>query len=265
MNKRTECIIIGTALALGAVLCIVKLVSILYQPKASFTATMSASADSSSTDEDIAVKPSDPSVGTADVYVCPVDFEKLQGYNSDIYAWIQIADTDINYPVVQSPADDSYYLTHNSDRDYSSEGSIFSEHEYNSKDFNDTVTVLYGHHMRSGAMFGNLQNYFSDIGFWNSYPVIRIYLPDRELRYAVFAAIPYKNAHMLHYHDFSDTKVYTDFFEEIMSTKSEEARFHEENAPENGDKVIALSTCLNGNRNNRFVVFGKLIYDSSVQ
>ncbi|MBQ6302421.1 MAG: class B sortase [Clostridiales bacterium] len=275
MNKKTVYIIIGTALSLGAVFCIIKLATILYQPKASLTATMSTSTDSTSTeeeteytapDESLAVIPTYSSVGTSetkDVYVCPVDFEKLQGYNSDIYAWIQIANTNIDYPVVQAPNDDSYYLTHNSDCDYSSAGSIFSEHVYNSKDFNDPVTVLYGHHMMSGAMFGNLQNYFTDDEFWNADPVIHIYMPDRELRYAVFAAVPYKSAHMLHYNDFSDEEVFTDFFEDIMSTRSMEARFREEYAPETGDKVIALSTCLIGNRYNRFVVFGKLVYDSS--
>ena len=265
MKKRTVYIITGTALALGAVFCIIKLAMMLYQPKASLTATMATSVDSASTEESSDAEPADPSEGTEDVSVCPVDFEKLQGYNPDIYAWIRINNTNIDYPVVQSPGDDSFYLTHNSDREYSSAGSIFSEHEYNSKDFNDPVTVLYGHHMRSGEMFGNLQNYFTDIGFWNAFPVIHIYLPDRELRYAVFAAVPYNDAHMLHYNDFSNAEAYKDFFEKIMSTKSTEARFHEGDAPENGEKVIVLSTCLNGNRNNRFVVFGKLIYDSSAQ
>ena len=265
MKKRTVYIITGTALALGAVFCIVKLAIMLYQPKASLTATMATSVDSASTEESSDAEPADPSDATADVYVCPVDFEKLQGYNPDIYAWIRINNTNIDYPVVQSPGDDSFYLTHNSDREYSSAGSIFSEHEYNSKDFNDPVTVLYGHHMRSGEMFGNLQNYFTDVGFWNAFPVIHIYLPDRELRYAVFAAVPYNDAHMLHYNDFSNDEAYKDFFEKIMLTKSTEARFHEGDAPENGEKVIVLSTCLNGNRNNRFVVFGKLIYDSSAQ
>nr|MCR4730459.1 class B sortase [Saccharofermentans sp.] len=248
-----------------AVFCIVKLAIMLYQPKASLTATMSSSEGNTSTEESSDAEPADPSDATADVYACPVDFEKLQGYNPDIYAWIWIYNTNIDYPVVQSSGDDGFYLTHNSDREYSSAGSIFSEHEYNSKDFNDPVTVLYGHHMRSGEMFGNLQNYFTDIGFWNTYPVIHIYLPDRELRYEVFAAVPYNDAHMLHYNDFSNDEAYKDFFEKIMSTKSTEARFHEEDAPENGEKVIVLSTCLNGNRNNRFVVFGKLIYDSSAQ
>ena len=116
MKKRTVYIITGTALALGAVFCIIKLAMMLYQPKASLTATMSSSAGNTSTEESSDAEPADPSDATADVYACPVDFEKLQGYNPDIYAWIWIYNTNIDYPVVQSPGDDGFYLTHNSDR-----------------------------------------------------------------------------------------------------------------------------------------------------
>ena len=257
MRKKTVYIIIGSVLALGAVFCIVKLASILYEPKASLTVTMK-------TEDETTCSTAAEDVST-DVYVCPVDFERLQSYNADIYAWIYIKNTNISYPVVQAPNDDSYYLTHNTDCVYSSAGAIFSEHEYNSKDFNDPVTVLYGHHMKSGAMFGYLQIYFTDDEFWGAEPVIEIYLPDRVLKYAVFASVPYESGHILDNRDFNDEDVFTVFFDDIMATGSKDARFHKQYAPEKGDKVIALSTCLNGNRNKRFVVLGKLVYDSSAQ
>ena len=68
MKKRTVYIITGTALALGAVFCIVKLAIMLYQPKASLTATMATSVDSASTEESSDAEPADPSDATADVY-----------------------------------------------------------------------------------------------------------------------------------------------------------------------------------------------------
>ena len=117
--------------------------------------------------------------------------------------------------------------------------------------------------MKSGAMFGNMQNDFTTDEFWDAEPVIEIYLPDRLLKYQVFAAVPYNNRHILHYNDFSDEEVYNAFFSDIMSTHSMEARFHEEYAPEYGDKVLILSTCLIGNNSNRYLVMGKLVYDSS--
>lgn len=276
MNKTVK-IVIGCICALGAVFCVVKLATILYQPKATLTATMAASTSSSVTteetaytapDESKAVIPTYSSVTTQETvakYVCPVDFDALQSVNDDIYAWIYIEGTDIDYPVVQSPNDDYFYLTYNSDGDYSSAGAIFTEHEYNGTDFTDPVTVIYGHHMSSGAMFGNMQNDFTDDDFWDTDPVITIYLPDRELRYQVFAAVPYGHSHILYYNDFDDEDVYEEFFDDIMSTYSIEARFHEEYAPEYGDRVIILSTCLIGNNYNRYVVMGKLVYDSSEQ
>lgn len=270
MNKTAK-IIIGCVLAGGAVFCIVKVAMMLYQPKPTVTATMSATTTTEETeytapDESAAVIPTYTSVTTVETtesYVSPVDFETLQAANADIYAWLKIEGTDISYPVVQAPNNDEYYLTHNSDEEYSSAGAIFSEHVYNGRDFTDPVTVLYGHHMMSGAMFGNLQKDFTNDELWDSEPVIEIYLPDRLLKFQCFAAVPYERRHILYYHDFTDEEVYTSFFEGVMSTRSMEARFHEKYAPEYGDRVIVLSTCLIGNNYNRFVVMGKLVYDSS--
>ena len=275
MNKTVK-IIIGCVLALGAIACGVKVATILYQPKATLTSTMATTTPPTTTtsetteytdpDPSKAVTPTYTSATTeetAPVYVSPVDFEALQDVNEDIYAWIYIEGTDIDYPVVQSPTNDEFYLDHNSDGDYSSAGAVFSEHEFNGTDFSDPVTVLYGHHMSNGDIFGNLQVQFMEEEFWETDPVITFYLPDRELRYQVFAAVPYGHFHILYYHDFTDEDVYEDFFDDIMSTHAFEAMTHEEYAPEFGDKVIVLSTCLIGNNYNRYTVMGKLIYDSS--
>lgn len=273
--KKAVKIIIGTVLTLGAVACVVKLATILYEPKPTLTATMATHRLTEATteetpytapDESAAVIPtysSKTTETTAEGYVCPVDFDFLQSVNDDIYAWIYCEGTDIDYPIVQSPNDDEFYLTYNSDGEYSSAGAIFTEHEYNSKDFEDPVTVIYGHHMSSGAMFGNMQEQFTDDDFWDTNPVIVIYLPDRELRYQVFAAVPYGHYHILHYNDFSGEWAYENFFEQIMDTHDMEARFHEEFAPEYCDRVIILSTCLIGNNYYRFTVMAKLVYDSS--
>lgn len=273
MNKTVK-IIIGCFLALGAIACGVKVATILYQPKPTLTSTM-ATTTPTTTSETTKITDPDPSKAvtptytsvtteeTTEVYVSPVDFEALQDVNEDIYAWIYIEGTDIDYPVVQSPTNDEFYLDHNSDGDYSSAGAVFSEHEFNGTDFSDPVTVLYGHHMSNGDIFGNLQVQFMEDEFWQSEPVITIYLPDRELRYQVFAAVPYGHFHILYYHDFTDEEVYEDFFDEIMATHAFEANTHEEYAPVYGDKVIVLSTCLIGNNYNRYTVMGKLVYDSS--
>ena len=269
-KNKTVKIIIGSILGLAAIGFGIKLAMTLYQPKATLTATMSSTTTEptgyTTPDPELAVIPTyttrvtDPS---AESYVCPADFEYLQSVNDDIYAWLHIEGMYVDFPVCQSPNDDEFYLSHNSDGEFSSAGAIFTEHEFNGKDFNDPVTILYGHHMGSRCMFGDLQEDISEEEFWAKNPVITIYMPDRELRYQVFAAVPYGHWHILYYHDFTDESVYTSFFDDIMSTTGLAARTHEEFAPVYGDKVIVLSTCLIGNHYNRFVVMGKLIYDSA--
>jgi len=196
---------------------------------------------------------------TPEPYVSPIDFEGLQALNPDIYAWLEIPGTDISYPLLQSQTDDTYYLDHNSDKVYSANGSIYSESAYNGLDFTDPVTLLYGHHMRSGAMFGNLQQLFSDFDFFEETPTFTIYTPEAELTFGVFAATPYSGAHILYYNDFEDEQVFTDFFDEVMNGRSLGSLFREDYAPVPGDSVVILSTCLIGNNTNRFLVMGTLL------
>ena len=128
-----------------------------------------------------------------------MDFASLQEMNPDIYAWLYIPETDISYPILQSgDGDDEFYLNHDSTGKSSRDGSIFTQGVYNAKDFNDPVTLVYGHHMRSGAMFGNLQEIYSAQGGLKAHQAIVVYLPDRELRYQVFAAVPHDMRH-IHY------------------------------------------------------------------
>ncbi len=200
-----------------------------------------------------------PTTETEAPYVSPVDFAGLKEVNPDIYAWLSIENTETSYAIVQDPEDDSYYLTHNSDGDYSPGGAIFSEHVYNGTDFQDPVTILYGHFMRDGSLFGSLQPDFTDDEFFGKSPKITVYTPEAEYTYGVFAAVPYSNDHILYYHQFEDEYAFQGFFDEVMSTRDLSAKFNESYAPEPGDKVLILSTCLIGNNQNRFLVMGKML------
>ena len=87
----------------------------------------------------------------------PVDFDELQAMNPDIYAWVTIPDTDISYAVLQRAGEEEYYSKHSENGAYYSGGSIFSQ-DYNQKDFSDPMTVLYGHNLRNGRMFAQLND-----------------------------------------------------------------------------------------------------------
>ena len=84
-----------------------------------------------------------------------VDFAALQKVNPDVDGWIYCPGTVIDYPVMHGASNDTY-LHHSYDGTYNASGSIFVD-ERNQRYFADPVTILYGHHMASGAMFATLQ------------------------------------------------------------------------------------------------------------
>ncbi len=210
------------------------------------TTTRSENTESSTT---VSTKPTQ-------VYTGPIDFKSLQSENEDIYAWIKIPGTKVNYPVVQSATDDSYYLDHNSDKEYSLNGAIFSEKLYNSTDFTDAVTVLYGHNMASGEMFGDFQSLYWDREFLLENDDIYIYLPDREIRFEIFAALPYSRMHLLHYYQTEKEIPFTMLIEDIYATRTLSAVLIEERKPQFGDQVLVLSTCLSGDNRYRYLILG---------
>lgn len=189
----------------------------------------------------------------------PVDWEKLHAITQDIYAYIEMPKANISYPIVQRAGDDSYYLRRDVYGNYSVPGSVFTEYSYNSTDFRDPVTLVYGHAIVSdGSMFGSLQSYMQSTTIDTS-TTFTIYLPGRQLNYQIFAAVPYDKSHVLYYNDFTQEQEFTRFFENVFQTRSLYANTNREYAPEFGDQVVILSTCLNGGTSQRYLVMGKLV------
>ena len=96
--------------------------------------------------------------GSEDAADFSVDFAGLRCVSKHVVGWIRIAGLEvIDYPIVQG-SDDTYYLRHTWDDRVSRYGAIFMEWE-NQPDFNDLHTILYGHSMNDGSMFGSLKQY----------------------------------------------------------------------------------------------------------
>ena len=192
-------------------------------------------------------------------YTSPIDFTYWQGECGDIYAWLTIPGTDISYPVVQHPTDDEYYLKRDIYGRASADGALFTQAGYNDHGFGDPVTVIYGHRMNSGAMFGQLQPlYLGDADFSRINEFV-VYLPDREEHYRIFAAVPHSNEHILFQYDFTDPERYQAFLDTVYDLADSAANYDESAAAQVGDKLVVLSTCLKTNRTNRFLVIGKLV------
>jgi len=187
-----------------------------------------------------------------------VDFKTLtRDVNEDIYAWVSIPDTEIDYPILQHATDNTHYLNYNIDGSKGYPGCIYTEN-YNSKDFTDPNTVLYGHNMKNGTMFAGLHEY-KDINYFAEHPYIYIYTPEHKLTYEIFAAYEYSNIHLLLNYDFNNVGVYQQYINEIQTLRSMTYIYKEDFEWTTEDKIITLSTCIADKPSNRYLVQGVLI------
>lgn len=187
-----------------------------------------------------------------------VDFAKLQTEtNSDIYAWIYIPDSMIDYPVLQHPTDNTHYLDYNLDGSKGYPGCIYTEN-YNKKDFSDPVTVLYGHNMKKGTMFAGLHKY-EDAQYFEEHPYVYIYTPEKLLVYQIFASCEYSDKHILLSHDFSKPKAVEDFLGELTSYVVVGNNYNKGVEVTSEDNLLVLSTCIGNKPNNRYLVVGALL------
>ncbi len=192
-----------------------------------------------------------------------INFDNLQKRNKDIYAWITIPQTGVDYPVLQSyEEDDDFYLNHNLDREWDINGSIYTE-KHNSLDFTDPVTVIYGHEMLDGSMFNTLHK-FSDKEFFEKNKYIYIYLPDKVLTYTIVSAYKSDDRHILNSYDFSKKEVFEDYLEGVMKPKSMMEN-HRKIELTTDDRIITLSTCMGNEKNYRYLVQGVLTDERPVK
>lgn len=191
---------------------------------------------------------------TEEPYASPIDFAALQAANPDIYGWLRIPNTEFDFPLVQRAGDDAFYLTHDSDGNESSAGAIFTESAYNGTNMEDPVTVAYGHQMHAGTMFGRLQETYSRENALEDYGEVTVYLPEEELHYTVFAAVPYDNRHILYHYDFTDSRQYNAFLNSVYEVRELGAVFNSGVSVSPEDRLLVLSTCLAGNPQRRYLV-----------
>jgi len=190
------------------------------------------------------------------VYVSPIDFETLWEINEDIYAWIEIPDTVVRYPIVQSPSNDNYYLDHTIEGKAGYPGSIFTC-RVNAKDFTDFNTVVYGHNMKDNSMFGSLSDY-RDLDFLQTHTEIKVYTPEKELTYRVFAAVIYDDRLITSAFDNSDPAACRRFLDTIYGNRNMNSHVLQDVEVTEADRILTLSTCIGGRPNNRYLVLAVL-------
>lgn len=192
---------------------------------------------------------------------CPVDFAGMWEINEDVYAWITVPGTVIDYPILQHATDNTYYLNYNIDGSYGYPGCIYTEN-LNSKDFTDNNTVIYGHNMKNGSMFSGLHK-FEDANFFEEHTQVLIYTPEKEYVYTIFAAYIYDDRHLLYSFDFANEQVYATYLEDIQNMRSMNAQLREDITVTAEDKIITLVTCIGNQPDKRLLVQAVLNQDES--
>jgi sortase B len=162
----------------------------------------------------------------------------------------------VDYPIVQREGDNGYYLNHTIDGKKKTEGSIYTE-DYNSKDFGDANTVIYGHNMKNGSMFKTLHKY-KDKQFLLDNSEIYIYQKDRVLKYKIFAAYIYDNRHLMLSFDFEDENIFRNYLNNVLTKRDMSSNINTNVDVTVSDKIITLSTC-NNNDAQRYLVQAVLL------
>ena len=197
-----------------------------------------------------------------------VDFDKLLEKNKDVKGWIYIKDTNVDYPIVQGE-DNDYYLHRGLDGYYIYDGCLFIDADVDNP-FDDFNTVIYGHHMLSGAMFADLKKY-ADKEFFDEHKVIVLETPEAsyDLHIVAFCKQPsYSEFYTTYFssiideYDVQESKWFgKQDFVDLIKEKAINMTDEEFTVD---DRYVTMSTCVDAEGEMRYQVIG-IIKDAELK
>lgn len=205
-----------------------------------------------------AVRKQDTQQETASEPEKQASYQNLYWENADMVGWIQIEGTNIDYPVMQTPADPTYYLKHDFEKNYTDYGCPFMQADCDALCPSDNL-IIYGHNMKDGSMFADLAKYRSK-DFWQTHKTVWF---DTELgsrAYEIFAVIhttvQADAADAFPFYRFVDAAASEEFADYVSACKAR-ALYDTGIFAEYGDRLLTLSTCDNITDNGRLLVIAK--------
>lgn len=187
------------------------------------------------------------------------EYQTLYQKNKKLIGWLKIADTIIDYPVMQT-SNNEYYLDHNYNQEYDKNGSLFLDYTCSIYP-RSTNLIIYGHHMKSGQMFGQLQKYAKE-SYYKDHKIIRfdtIYEKGTyEVMYVFRSQVYNVDDLVFKYYQFINANSGKEF-DSYMKEMAEMSLYDTGVKAEFGDSLITLSTCDNSQEDGRFVVVAKKI------
>lgn len=200
--------------------------------------------------EKSSVKASNRDIGRKFISKLKQDYPNAVGY-------INIEDTNISYPIVQTD-DNSFYLNHAPNDEWNPNGSIFMSY-LNKDDFSDDNTVIYGHNVRSGKLFQNLHKLRSQ-DFYDEVNTVQVYTSEGIKNYQIFTVYKTHPDYQYKYSNFDSTKEKNNFIKDVLDKSLVETIFDESVLLDDNSQIITLSTCEVGGR-ERIVVQGYEVKD----
>lgn len=209
----------------------------------------------------VQVKDVDSSVADTDTdqpYVSP--YETIFSENADCVAWLTIPGTKVDYPVMHTPMEEEYYLHRNYYKEDDRNGCLILAAAANIETPSTNI-LIHGHNMRSGEMFGDLDEYKNE-NYAKEHQEIILYSKDTERHYEVMSAFYGKVLHEgedgFRYYRFFQANSKEEFDEYYQNVKKL-SLYDTGITAEFGDELITLSTCSNVGKAGRFVIVGKRI------
>ncbi|MBQ8596845.1 MAG: class B sortase [Lachnospiraceae bacterium] len=181
-----------------------------------------------------------------------VDFAALGAINEDLVGWIYYSPLDINYPVVRGD-DNEYYTHYTFENEKNASGAIFMD-SLNKPDMSNYNTIIYGHNMRNGTMFGSLKKLLSDESIITENPYFYIFTEDKAYMYEI-ASVYITNQTSDTYNLIGSEEEQQEYIDYIKSSST----WYWGKELWSSDKIVTLSTCHGLHSNNRTIVHGVLI------
>lgn len=185
-----------------------------------------------------------------------VDFTELKKVNSDTVGWINVNNTNVNYPFVQTSNND-YYLNHSFNKSYNEAGWVFMDYR-NSKDLNNKNTILYAHSRLDKTMFGSLARVLKKSWYENKdNHIIRLSTETENTLWQIFSVYKIKEESYYITTVFNNDSEYQEF----LDTLKKRSLYDFSTNLSANDKILTLSTCYSDTE--RTVIHAKLIKRSS--
>lgn len=195
---------------------------------------------------------------STDTYISP--YHHVFEMNQDMVAWLNISGTTIDYPVMQTIGDEEYYLYRNFDGEKDKNGSLLLDTDSDLNQLGSNL-IIHGHNMRSGAMFGSLDEY-RESSYGKKHNRMYLYTREEEREYELIAVFRSKvfeqEEEAFKYYQYfggRDDESFEEFYQNIKKMSI----YDTEVTAKSGDEFLTLSTCSYHTKNGRFVVVGKRV------